>query len=172
MTSRLPALARRLRVLVWLGIVLLVAAPGLNWLDPALAERAPHFAGVWTVADRLAAWAIAAPPMLVVAVGLGQLLPFCRRVEEERVFTHAAADCIRRFGWAVIAAAVLFPLSRLAIGHYLGGDPTSAVAWWRLAGGQALMATAVGLALGLALLVFGAILREATRLAEENASFL
>lgn len=171
MNAPLYRLTGRLRVLVWLGIVLLVILPALPWLDPDVGRRWPQSAE-WPAGDRLIAWAISAAPMLVIAVGLGQLLAFCRRVREGRLFTEAAVGPLRRFGWTIIAASLFFPVSRIALWSFAGVAPGAAALWGRFVFGQLLLTTGVGLVIGLALLVFAAILREASGIAEENASFI
>jgi hypothetical protein len=170
--TQLPRLANRLRLLVWIGIVMLIILPSLVWLDPDVKSRWPGDNLEWTPLDRIIAASLSLPPMLMAAFGLGRLLAFCRSVREGRVFTEEAADSLRGFGKAVIAAALLLPLSRLAVWAYIGSLPIKAAFWGRLVFGQVALTSGVGLAVGLALIVFGAILREATRIADENASFL
>ena len=172
MCSQILRLASRLRTLVWLGIAMLIVMPSLAWFDPDLASRWPQSDFEWTWKNRLAAWALSAPPTLAVAIGLGQLLRFCGRVREQRAFTEAAATALRRFGWAIIVGACILPASRLGLWLYVGAVPTAAGTWTRFLFGQTLLAASIGLTIGLALLVFAALLREATRIAEENASFV
>jgi heme/copper-type cytochrome/quinol oxidase subunit 2 len=77
---------------------------------------------------------------------------------------------LRRFGWSLIAASVLLPLTRLVLWLVIAGTapgPESGL------GGVILtMLVALGVIFGLVFVVFAAILREASRLAEENAGFI
>lgn len=163
MTSRMVRLTSALRALVWGALLLLLVLPSLNWLLPATD-------GGGAAATRLLGWGLAMPPFAAVAVGLWFLLGFCRRAGSPDVFTGAAARAIRRFGWALVTAGVLFPLSRLAIALTLGAP----------AGGHGalpgltviVLGSAVGGIVGLVFVVVAAIIDEGTRLAEENASFL
>lgn len=170
--SHLPRLAARLRLLVWLGIVMLAAMPALVWLASDLAPRWGQATALWTGGDRLIALLLTAPPYWMAALGLAQFLGFCRTVAAEAVFTPAAAESLRRFGWALIAAALLLPPSRLGLWAYIGFEAVvEASAWGRVNIGQIILSSGIGLVIGLAVLVFAGILREATRLADENASF-
>lgn len=168
----LPRLATRLRLLVWLGIILLVTMPALVWLASDLAPRWGQVTADWTWGDRLIAFLLTAPPYWVAALGLAQFLGFCRTVAAAAVFTPAAVKSLRRFGGALIAAALLLPPSRLGLWVYIGFEAgTEASAWGRVNIGQIVLSSGIGLVIGLAVLVFASILREATRLADENASF-
>ncbi|MGQ3074939.1 MAG: DUF2975 domain-containing protein [Ferrovibrionaceae bacterium] len=171
MTRRLLRLGRLLSLLGWLGIVLLIAVPSANWLLPLRpAESAIHHL---SLLDRALAWMIVAPPYLVVASGLGQLLAFCRRIREHKLFHAAAVRALNRFGWSLIAASALVPVSRVALGLLFASpiDPIDFGSRY-IFGAFPLLAVAVGMTFGFVLVLFAAILDEAVRLAEENASFL
>jgi hypothetical protein len=171
MTPRLTRLAGALRFLVWLSIALVLLLPTLNWLlpdlpgGPALARHA-SLAG----SERLFAWAIAMPPYLVAAIGLAQLALFCQRLRARGAFTREAAVALSRLGWSLMAAALLLPLSRFALGAYLA--PLAEAAGRPMVGVLLLLAIGLGFLFGLVFVVFAAVLREATTLAEENASFV
>lgn len=165
-----------LRTLTWMGALLVVLMPTLAWLGapdgvagagsgvlaPALEER--------DVARHLAL-AIVLPPYLAVAWGLVQLSGFCGRLARREHFSRAATTALKRFGWSLIAAAILLPVSRLALRAYVL-DAT----WAELAQSMLrtipVLALALGLILGLIMIVFAAILEQATALAEENARFV
>lgn len=154
-----------------LGMLLLVTVPTLAWLDPLPGDWQPLLPRMprqdLSAAQRFWAWAMALPPYLAVAAGLGQLLVFCRRYVGQRMFTTAAATALRRFGLWLIFASLLLPLSRLGL--------SLLVAELGLAGPRGIIAfmfTALGLTFGLVIVLFAAILREAARLAEENAGFV
>ena len=163
MTPRLARLATLLRALVWIAIVLTLALPSLNWFGVRLGPAADM-----GLADRTVAWGLAIAPFAVVAVGLGQLLGFCRHLRDRGVFTAAAATALGRMGLAMIAGSVLLPLSRLGLDVYLGMPRAMAVG--RVA--VVLELGFIGVMLGLVFVAFAAVLREAARLAEENASFV
>lgn len=170
--SHLARLAGRMQLLVWIGITLLGLIPVTVWFDPDLTVRWGQLTVTWTVADRLIALALTLPPYVMAALGLAQLLHFCRAAQQDRVFTISAARSLRRFGWALIAAALLLPVSRVSVWFFIGFETlATAPGWGRINIGQIALSSGIGLVLGLVLLAFGSILHEATRLAEENASF-
>lgn len=163
---RILQMAGVLRYLVWLGIGLLLAMPGARaWLAPMpLAER---LAGLDLVQAQLVAFLVQFPPYGLLAWGLGQLLTFCRRIEEKRLFTAEAATALRRFGVALLLSSVVLLCLRLglAVSDLLPFDFTRGVP-------GVVLPVAVGITFGLVFMVFAAILAEAARLAEENAAFV
>ncbi|MGE0715017.1 MAG: DUF2975 domain-containing protein [Alphaproteobacteria bacterium] len=169
MTPRGIATARLLVLLAWLGIALLLLLPTLSWLEPSALPVAGR--GTHPIATRLAAWAAAMPPFIVLALGLGMLARFCRRLDARRPFTPAAAAALRAFGWSLIAASLLLLPSRLAVAAVLADDPlVSGVT--AFAAPAPLLAVTLGTIFGLVFVLFAALLTEATRLAEENESFV
>lgn len=171
MRLRLRRLVRLMRVLVWLGMALLVCLPTLAWIDPGLMPGAGA-GGTRTglpTGQRLIGWALTLPPFLVLAWGLAQLATFCRDIEGPRRFTTAAAAALHRFGLALVAAGLALPASRLLVAMALDGG---AVDLRPLAGTAVLLGLALGLLFGLVFVVFAALLREATELADENEAFV
>lgn len=167
MTARLMRLACGLRATVWLGIALLLVVPTLGWFEPSAgiglmprlrpAELDP--------ATKWLAFVLAMPPYLVVALGLGQLDLFCRRIRDARLFTAAAAATLRRFGLSLLLASALLPLSRAAVWLAVAdtGLPLPTLP---------ILAAAMGALFGLLLVLFAGVLGESARLADENASFV
>lgn len=129
---------------------------------------------------RVVAWLLAMPPPVVVAFGLRELLGFCRGLRGRGAFTTAAAVALGCMGWTLVGGSVLLPLSRFALALFLRmpgtpGLPVRAFAiGCRPVFGAALTLEMafIGTVLGLVVVVFAAILRQAARLAEENASFV
>lgn len=174
MTTRLFRLASILRRVLWAAILLVVLAPSLGWLVPDIARGLPAMllgGADLPAAHRLIGLAIAMPPFLVVAFGLAQLQAFCRRVGDRRMFSRAAATALRRLGWALLAASLLLPLSRIGLWWLLGGGaaPQSLGDWMML---LPALVVAIGVTFGLVFILFAAVLDEAARLAEENAGFV
>ena len=167
MNPRLARLAALLRTLVWIAIMLLLLLPSLNWFGARLGVAAEM-----GLRDRAVAWALAIPPFAVVALGLSQLLGFCRRLRDRGVFTATAATALGRMGAALMAGSALLPLSRAALGLYTR-PPGLSVHDAIIGRAATLLEMAfIGVMLGLVFVAFAAVLREATRLAEENASFV
>jgi len=173
----LQSLAVTLRLLTWMGAILVVLMPALAWLGPAdglLATRSALLAA--TSADGSASRALFAallfPPYVAVAWGLVQLSGFCSRLAQGDHLSRAAATALKRFGWSLVAASLLLPITRLAARALL----TESAGILDLAQGllrtTPLLATALGLILGLIVVVFAAILEQAKELAEENARFV
>lgn len=175
MPLKLTRMTLLLQAVAWLGIALLILLPTVNWIGPWLtggggAEARRAVAS----GDRVLAWLMVIPPYAVVALGLYQVTRFCRTVRHSQVFTVAAVTALRRFGWSLIAGSLLFPVSRLAVVLYINGGTWPAVTAQAGAavGLQFLLYVAIGVMFGLVLVVFATILGEASRLAEENASFV
>ena len=163
MTPRLARLATLLRALVWIAIVLMLLLPSLTGFGVRLGPAADM-----GLADRTVAGVLAIAPFAVVAIGLGQLLGFCRQLRDRGVFSATAATALGRVGLAMIVGSILLPLSRLGLDVYLGLPRAMAIG--RVA--VVLELGFIGMMLGIVFVAFAAVLREATRLAEENASFV
>jgi hypothetical protein len=176
MVERLIRLADWLRALTWAAIVLVLLLPTLNWLVPSLAGAAGVLRHVdLALPERVIAWALAMPPYLAAAIGLGQLLGFCRSLRHGHVFTEAAATALRWLGWSLIAASLVLPVSRVALGLYVGqlvASQALPVELRPLLGAVMLVAVGMGFVFGLLFVVFASVLREARMIAEENASFV
>lgn len=163
-------LAPTLKVLTWIGAGLLLLMPVLTWLSRS--DAWPGFRGNFPAAgvgDPIVLLLLS-PPFVLVAWGLVQLSGFCSKIERGEQFSRAAAVALQRFGWSLVAASALLPLTRIAVRAYLFGD-WAAVAQ-SFARTMPVLATAMGLILGLIVIVFAAILEQATALAEENARFV
>ncbi|MCA1909910.1 MAG: DUF2975 domain-containing protein [Magnetospirillum sp.] len=163
---RILQMTRVLRILVWLGIVLLLAMPATrSWLAPTL--LVDRLAAMDLGQARLVAFLLQFPPYGLLAWGLGQVLTFCRRIEEKRLFTAEAANALRRFGLALLLSSMVLLCLRLglAISDLLPFDFARGVP-------GVVIPVAVGVTFGLVFMVFAAILGEAARLAEENAAFV
>ena len=156
---QMDSLAARLRLLTWLAALLVLAVPLLT---------ARGAAGATAV--QAAALAASLPPFLLVAWGMLQLSGFCRHLAEGDHFSLSAAQALRRFGRALVAAAVLLvPCRVVALLLELGSGWMGSAQLWRPG---TLLAAALGAVIGLIVIVFARILEEAAELAEENASFL
>jgi hypothetical protein len=112
------------------------------------------------------------PPYLCVGWGLVQLSGFCSRLAKGDHFSKAAASAVRRFGWSLVAAAVALPLSRLAANAFVMGSAELPDLFATMLRAMPILATALGLILGLIAVVFASILEQAADLAEENARFV
>lgn len=177
--SARPELARaawRSEWAVWIAVVAMFATITLAWLVPSLTDT---YLGVrlglggnavlLTLEARVGLWLASVVPAAVLTYGLAQLASFFRRVRHGHAFTLTAAAAIARLGWSLLAAALVVPIARAVIVTAIGGaGPGSQVAA-HLAPGPAVITLAV---LGVAMLAFGKVLREAAALADENASFL
>lgn len=170
-------LAVVLRLLTWGGALLVVVLPVLPWLGtpadlPAVPAASLPSAFNGTNAQRLLVIAMLLPPYVSVAWGLIQLSSFCVRLSRGEHFSRAAATALKHFGWSIIAAAALLPVTRIAAMAYVRPPDY----WWEflpvVLRVVPLLAMALGLIVGLIVIVFALVLKQATALAEENASFL
>ncbi|NWH07972.1 MAG: DUF2975 domain-containing protein [Alphaproteobacteria bacterium] len=166
--SRLLGWIRLLRLLVWIGIALLLLTPAATWLGGF--SYAGEVAKGLSLGGRFLAYAYAAPPFLFVAAGLAQLLVFCREAKDARVFAEPATRAIRRLGYALLAASAAMPLARLLLWTLIVQPPEAPQ--FKVITFSIVLAIAVSATFGLVCIVFAAILKEASALAEENASFL
>ena len=169
MHARLRRLTVLMRGLVWLGIVLLLSLPTLSWLEPSLMPGGGHARAGLTWGTRLTGWMLVLPPFVILAAGLAQLGVFCRRIGGPRLFSDAAATALHRFGLALMAASLALPVSRLAVSAMLEGGSFDLRS---MTGTPVLLGLALGLLFGVVFVVFAALLREASRLADENERFI
>lgn len=174
MTPSLSRLALLLFVLCGIGIALLILVPTFAWFGPIPgmwgAGPAPFRRAALAPGQEVVGWLLALPPYVAVALGLGQLMAFCHRLRDRRVFSGDAAAALRRFGWSLLAASLLLPLSRASLLVLVGG--LADAVHLGLAGATLVMFVALGATFGLVFVVFAAILSEAARLADENAAFV
>ncbi len=165
-------LARLLKALTWIGAVLLLLMPSLAWLWRIDAWPGFRNAMPEQVSGDPVVLILLLLPFATVAWGLIQLSGFCSRLQRGEHFSRAASTALRRFGLALVVGAALLPLTRVLLRAYLhAGDSSIALAQGYLRA-LPILATAMGLILGLIVLVFAAILEQATALAEENARFI
>jgi hypothetical protein len=163
-----------LRILTWIGAALVLLMPILAWLFPNNGLSALHAAfpgGASDMGSRLPLLVLLMPPYLLVAWGMVQLSGFCTKLARGDHFSHAAAVALKRFGSALIAAAVLLPIGRTAAWAYAIDFANWSNALHGALRPMPILATAMGLILGMIVVVFAAILEQATELAEENARF-
>ncbi len=166
-------LATLLRALTWAAALLVVALPPLTrsgWYQSA--TRAAGDLPIGTEGPGLLALAVAMPPFLAVAWGLVRLAGFCRQLARGHHFSQSAAHALRGFGWSLVIAASLLPVTRtitLAFTTQVENWRELLTLPWRA---PPLLATAIGLIFGLIMIVFATILEQAKQLADENASFV
>jgi len=169
-----PALIAAVRVLCLLGAVTLVGIPLWFWLSPEWIERlSDQLAGVReTRIDARAQMLGAAATLLPVAIGLATLWHLWRLFGEYAqgaVFGRPALGHLRRFAWALLAAAVATPLYRgllsmvLTLGNPLGHRMLVLGFSWN---------DYMAVLLAAVLLAITTIMRGAVQLAEDNDGFV
>jgi hypothetical protein len=164
------------RVMVWLagiGIILVIV---LTTLALALSDWTRNLrlgqtgaALSLTPGSRLLAGAIVAVPVGVMVFGLWHVRALFREFAAGHVFTESAARHLQIFGATVLAQAPLGPLTSIAltVGLTIANPP-----------GQRMLAVSFSIHDYFALIVGGvlfaaaSVMREAARLADENASFV
>ncbi len=172
-------LARISRAMEWLttagiGLIIALMVLGLfipSWTRNLLLARLGETGAKLplTPSDQVLAGLIVAVPVGVIVWGLWHVRGLFRDFARGRVFTTAAAHRLQRFGIAVLAQAPLGPLTAtaLALALSLGNPP-----------GQRYLVLTLSINDYLALIVGGAlvaiasVMREAARLADENAGFV
>jgi hypothetical protein len=173
---------RHARMAAWMsgitlaGIVFAIAGTLWVWTDRHLVETllAPHvgLAGrplAVTPMVQLAGLALSAPPLGLLIYLLMQAQAVFRGFASGLRFTDLVAVRVARIGWILIAKGCLMPLWRAAAGVVLTiGNPE----------GQRFLAIGISMddvlwgIVGALLIAIGWTLREAARIAEENASFI
>ncbi len=173
---------RHSRLALWMsgitlgGIVCAVAATLWVWTDRQLVEGllAPYLglAGrplTVTPGVQLAGLALSAPPLALLIYLLMQARSVFRGFASGLRFTDLVAIRIARIGWILVAKGCLMPFWRAAAGVVLTlGNPQ----------GQRFLAIGISVddilwaIVGALLIAIGWTLREAARIAEENASFI
>jgi hypothetical protein len=159
---------------VGIGLIVVLTAVGIaipDWTRNALLARVGQAGSALPLAlpGRLAAGAISAVPIGVMLWGLWQVRALFRGFAAGRVFTADAARRLQLFGVAVLAQAPLGPLTAtaLALALSLANPP-----------GQRLLVITFSindyfaLVVGGVLIAVATVMREAARLADENASFV
>ncbi|MGD9834772.1 MAG: DUF2975 domain-containing protein [Piscinibacter sp.] len=163
------------RALCVLGMLTLVAVPIWFWLSPdnvlALGPQMSGVSGAIAVDDRARALG-AAVSLLPVGIGLYALWQLWKLFAEYgagRVFGRVALARLKRFAWALLAAASLAPLVRAAMSVVLTlGNPP----------GQRQLVIGfswddyLSVLLAVVLIAIATVMAEAVRLAEENEGFV
>jgi hypothetical protein len=165
------------RILTVLGAAVLIAVPVWFWLDENLVrdlgrDIVPGLGAAPITVDDRARWLGAGFSLLGIVLGLYVLWQLWRLFGEyaaARFFDAAARFHLRRFAWALLAAALLVPLLRGAIGVALtlGNPPGQRMLVIGLAWNDYL-----AILIGAVLLAIATVQAEAARLAEENAGFV
>lgn len=174
--AKLVRLSRAMGWVTTIGIVLIVALVGAAFVIPSwtrnlmlsklgdIGTRLPLDAG-----NQALAAVIIAVPVAVMLWGLINVRALFGEFARGQVFTATAATHLQRFGIAVLAQGALGPITAtaLALALSLGNPP-----------GQRLLVLTfssndyVSVIVGGVLIAVAAVMREATRLADENASFV
>jgi hypothetical protein len=163
-------------MLTTLGMVLIAAAMIAVFFIPdwtrnlLLARLGQAGQGLTLSPDHvIAAAAITAVPVGVLLFGLGQVRALFLKFADGQVFTPASARLLRNFAGSVLAQAILGPLSSTALmlAFTLDNPPGSRQLAITLSSNDY-----VALIVGGVLLAVSWVMVEATRIAEENASFV
>jgi hypothetical protein len=167
------------RVMMWLATIGIVLAIGLTFLGVVFSDWTRNFllarlgqtgaALPIDPAGRAITAAIIALPVGVMAWGLWHVRALFAEFADGRVFTEDAARHLQMFGASVLAQAPLGPLTAtaLTVALTLGNPP-----------GERMLAIAFSIHDYFALIVGGvlfaaaSVMREAARIADENASFV
>lgn len=174
--ERLVRFSRAMAFVTAAGIGLIVLTMVLVFVTPdwtrnfALARLGQSGQGIsLTPMARLAAAAVTAVPIGVMIYGLWQVRALFSEFAAGRIFTESSARRLQLFAASVMAQAVLGPLSSagLLLAFTFDNPP-----------GQRLLGIAFSINDYVALIVGGVLfaiawaMREAARIAEENASFV
>jgi hypothetical protein len=177
-SASLPALSRSLiavvRVLCLAGAITLVAVPIWFWTSPEWVERlGEQLAGVReTSIDARTLQLGALVSLLPIGLGLyalWQLWSLFALYARGRVFSAGALARLRRFAWALLAAALLAPLVRAAM---------SVVLTWGNPPGRRHLVVGfswndyMAVLLAVVLIAIATVMAEAVRIAEENEGFV
>ncbi|MFC0241081.1 DUF2975 domain-containing protein [Rhodopseudomonas telluris] len=174
--AKLVRLSRAMQWVTTIGIVLIVGLVGAAFVVPSwtrnvlltklgeIGARLPLDAG-----NQALAAIIIAVPVAVMLWGLINVRTLFGEFARGHVFTATAASHLQRFGIAVLAQGLLGPVTATALALALSlSNP---------AGQRMLVLTFssndyVSVIVGGVLIAVAAVMREATRLADENASFV
>ena len=174
--ARLTRMSSTMEWVTTLGIALLVVGMGLavaipDWCRNLLLARLGKTGDLLPLTSdyQMIVALVIAVPIGVMVWGLWHVRALFRDFAEGRVFTSNAAHHLQRFGVSVLAQAPLGPLTATALGLALSlGNPP----------GQRYLVLTLSITDYFALIVGGvlvaiaAVMREATLLADENASFV
>ncbi len=115
--------------------------------------------------------ALSLPPYLCIAWGLLRLAGFSGHVAREQHFTRAAARSLMPIGWAILAAAVLLPMTRL-IALFYTRDASLAEMLTIALRPPTVISVTMGLIFGTIIVLFSALLEKSVQLQDENSSFV
>lgn len=172
---RIRRLARLVRLLSLLGAAVLLLLPPLFWSQPdwvARVARQQWFAGTTLQLDGAARWGGLAASSLPVAVGLWALWEIWQLFGcfgRGELLARAPAGHLQRLGLAVMAQAAAQPLGQTlaVLALTLGNPPGQRQLVFDLSADHYM-----SLLFGLVLLALASVIREAARVADENASFV
>jgi hypothetical protein len=166
-------IARWVRALTLLAGVVLVSLPLAFWLEPEVLANAlsamPRPASPLTPTTRFVAAAALLPLVAMVLFGLQQLWKLFDGYARGQVFTEMAAMRLRRLGIVMMLVCLVKPLT---------GAVMSVILSWHNPPGQRALTLGlssddyVSLLSGAVLLAIASVMREAARLAQENAEFV
>ena len=173
--DRLRRFSRAMAMLTTLGMLLIAAAMIAVFLIPdwtrnlllARLGQAGHGLSL-SPGHLIAAAAITAVPVGVLLFGLWQVRALFLNFVDGQVFTLASARLLRNFAGSVLAQAILGPISSTALMLAFTNNPP---------GSRQLVITLsvhdyLALIVGGVLLAVAWVMVEATRIADENASFV
>lgn len=173
---RIRTLARCVRAMCLLGMGTLLALPLLFWTQPDWVEQTARQS--WNIGEhamqldgaaRLAGFAAGLAPLGLALAALWQIWRLFGCYARAEVFSARASRHLLRLAQAVITLAPALPL-----GHTLAVLALT----WRNPPGQRLLVFGLSsqhylaLLLGLVLLAMALVMREAQRMAQENAEFV
>ncbi len=172
---RIRWIAHWVRAMALFAMVVVIGFPLVFWSQPAWAERAIredlNLTGAlqFDVASRIGALAANLPLTLLTFYALLSLWRLFGGYLRGEVFSDAATRHLRRMGQSLVAMAVVMPLTQTAtvLALTLGNPP-----------GQRLLSFQLGtphyvvLLCGLVLTAMALVMREAQRMAQENAEFV
>ncbi|RED31949.1 hypothetical protein BJ123_11339 [Rhodopseudomonas thermotolerans] len=174
--ARLVRLSRAMGWVTTVGIVLIVALVGAAFVVPSWARNL-LLAKLGDIGNRLPldagnqalAAIIIAVPIAVMLWGLLNVRALFGEFARGQVFTATAATHLQRFGIAVLAQGALGPITAtaLALALSLGNPPGQRMLVLTLSSNDY-----VSVIVGGVLIAVATVMREATRLADENASFV
>ena len=173
--DRLRRFSRAMAMLTTLGMLLIAAAMIAVFLIPdwtrnlllARLGQAGHGLSL-SPGHLIAAAAITAVPVGVLLFGLWQVRALFLNFVDGQVFTLASARLLRNFAGSVLAQAILGPISSTALMLAFTNNPP---------GNRQFVVTLsvhdyLALIVGGVLLAVAWVMVEATRIADENASFV
>jgi hypothetical protein len=165
-------LCRVVAVLVAVSAILILVFNAGGWLDPAATEAtAREASGMLTepvfITPQVRWFGLGATMLYqgVLVAGLLSMRTLFTRLAAGEVFVPETGVLLRRFGTALLAYAALRPLVKAALSLLVTRDP--------VAGGVTLKVGITELEIifaltGALIMVFGSVMADATRIAEEN----